>query len=274
MIELAISSWTVHGLLGEVWFLRDANGKMVNQNEAGETGMPLLELPAFIAADGFRLLEICNTHLPSIEDDYLAKLRQALEDAGVTLVNLLVDTGNLSSPDDEVWRCEVELAKSWQEVAVKLGARGARLDCGTESPAAEAIERSSRALRELADHGSEIGLATTTENWRQTSVQSENLLDIMGRVDRPLNLCVDFGNAAKTGQKYTTMKALLPRATSLHCKGYFDGNALNVDEFHHSLSLVSEANFAGHVVLIYDGADDEWDKVLTLKQHVEELLLA
>ena len=38
MIELAISSWTVHGLLGEVSFLRDANGKMVNQNEPCDRG--------------------------------------------------------------------------------------------------------------------------------------------------------------------------------------------------------------------------------------------
>ena len=275
MIELAISSWTVHGVLGAPWYLPDASGTMVNTKEPQPAELTLLELPAFVAADGFRLLEICNFHLPSIADDYLAELRQALEDSGVTLVNLLIDTGNLSAADDAARRADIEAAKGWQDIAVKLGAKGVRLDCGTEAPSPGAIERSVQALRELIDYGASIGLASTTENWRQTSVESENLLRIMGVVDRPLNLCVDFGNASKTSDKYATMRALLPRATSLHCKGNFAGDALDVAEFQRSLSLVREANFSGHIALIYDGTDKEWDKVLKLRTHVErELMLA
>ncbi len=275
MIKLAISSWTVHGALGAPWYLPDDAGVMVNHRDSQPAELTLLELPAFIAADGFKTLEICNFHLPSIADDYLAELRRAIQDAGVTLVNLLIDTGNLSSADDAEWRRDIAAAKRWQNIAVKLGARGVRLDCGTEAPTPEAIKRSVTAMRELIDYGAGIGLSITTENWRATSVNSDNLLEIMQSVDRPLNLCVDFGNAAKTSDKYATMRALLPLATSLHCKGIFDDDALDVAEFQQSLSLVREADFAGHVALIYDGTDGEWGKVLTLKAHVErELMLA
>ncbi len=275
MIELAISSWTVHGALGAPWYLPDASGTMINTKEPQPAELTLLELPAFVAADGFKLLEICNFHLPSIADDYLAELRQALEDNGVALVNLLIDTGNLSAADDAAWRADIDAAKDWQDIAVKLGAQGVRLDCGTEAPSPGAIERSVKALRELVDYGASIGLTATTENWRQTSVESENLLQIMGAVDRPLQLCVDFGNAAKTSDKYATMRALLPQASSLHCKGNFAGDTLDVAEFQRSLSLVREANFSGHIALIYDGTDKEWDKVLMLRTHVErELRLA
>ena len=272
MIELAISSWTVHGALGAPWYLPDASGTMINTKEPQPAELTLLELPAFVAADGFKLLEICNFHLPSIADDYLAELRQALEDSGVALVNLLIDTGNLSAADDAAWRADIDAAKGWQDIAVKLGAQGVRLDCGTEAPSPGAIERSVKALRELIDYGASIGLAATTENWRQTSVESENLLQIMGAVDRPLQLCVDFGNAAKTSDKYATMRALLPQASSLHCKGNFAGDTLDVAEFQRSLSLVREANFSGHIALIYDGTDKEWDKVLKLRTHVEREL--
>lgn len=273
MIQLAISSWTVHGALGAPWFQPDAADLMVNKNDPKPAMLSLLELPAFIAADGFKLLEICNFHLPSIDDGYLAELRQALADADVTLVNLLIDTGNLSATDDESWRRDIEAAKRWQDIAVKLGARGVRIDCGTELPTPQTIKRSVQALRELFDYGAGIGLNATTENWRQTSVESQNLLEIMQTVERPLQLCVDFGNAAKTADKYATMAALLPQATSLHCKGNFNGDALDVVEFQRSLSLVRDAKFAGHVALIYDGADGEWDKVLTLKAHVERELM-
>ena len=275
MIELAISSWTVHGALGAPWYLPDASGTMINTKEPQPAELTLLELPAFVAADGFKLLEICNFHLPSLADDYLAELRQALEDNGVALVNLLIDTGNLSAADDAAWLADIDAAKDWQDIAVKLGAQGVRLDCGTEAPSPDAIERSVKALRELIDYGAGIGLTATTENWRQTSVESENLLQIMEAVDRPLQLCVDFGNAAKTSDKYATMRALLPQASSLHCKGNFAGDTLDVAEFQRSLSLVREANFSGHIALIYDGTDKEWDKVLKLRTHVErELRLA
>ena len=275
MIQLAISSWTMHGTLGAVWFQPDANGLMVNTKPPQASSLSLLELPALIAAEGIKLLEICNFHLLSIADDYLAQLRAAIAAADVTLVNLLIDTGNLSTADDATWRRDIEAAKRWQDIALKLGAKGVRLDCGTEAPTPKSIRRSCEALRELADYGASIGLATTTENWRQTSVESENLLQILQNVDRPLSLCVDFGNAAKTLDKYGTMRALLPYATSLHCKGNFDGDQLDVDEFLRSLSLVKEANFSGHVALICDGTDAEWDKVRTLKTHVErELMLS
>ncbi len=273
MIELALSTWSVHGALGAVWYEPTAAGQMVNQNPPQPAQLSLLELPAFMAAEGIKVLEICNFHLPSIAADYLAQLRTALEAADVRLVNLLIDTGNLSAADDVQWRRDIEAAQRWQDIAVQLGARGVRLDCGTEAPSPAALSRSCAALRELADYGASIGLATTTENWRQTSVESESLLRILREVERPLKLCVDFGNAAKTADKYATMRALLPHATSLHCKGNFAGAALDVAEFRHSLSLVREAGFAGHVALIYDGTDGEWEKLRALKAHVERELM-
>ncbi|MCY4145260.1 MAG: TIM barrel protein [Chloroflexi bacterium] len=273
MIKLAISSWTLHGALGAPWYEPDESGAMVNRAASQPAELSLLELPAFIAAEGIHLLEICNFHLPAIDDGYLARLLAKIEAAGVTLVNLLIDTGNLSAADNAVWRRDIAAAKRWQRVAVKLGAKGVRLDCGSDAPSPAAIQRSCDALRELADFGAELGLHTTTENWRATSVESDNLLRIMDGVGRSLQLCVDFGNAAKTADKYATMRALLPRATSLHCKGIFTGDELDAAEFTRALALVKAAGFSGHIALICDGTDDEWRKTLVLKDHVERELM-
>lgn len=273
MIQLAISSWTVHGALGAPWYEPDEDGLMRNLATSQPAELSLLELPAFIAAEGIKLLEICNFHLPSFDDSYLAQLRANIEAAGVTLVNFLIDTGNLSAADDAAWRRDIEAAKRWQRIAVKLGARGVRLDCGNDAPSPAAIQRSCESLRELADYGAELGLHTATENWRATSVESDNLLQILDGVGRSLQLCVDFGNAAKTADKYATMRALLPRATSLHCKGIFSGDALDVAEFKRALALVRAADFSGHIALICDGTEDEWRKALVLKEHVERELM-
>lgn len=270
MIQLAISSWTVHGALGKVWYEPDENNGMVNKSDAHPATLTLLDLPAHMANDGIYVLELCNFHLPSIDDSYLAQLKSALESAGVTLANLLIDTGNLSAVNNLP---DIEMTKRWQEVAAKLGAKGTRIDCGTEPATPETIKRSAEALRELVDYGNSLGITTTTENWRTTSIEPDNLFAIMTQVDRPIKLCVDFGNAEKTADKYATLERLMPRANSIHCKGHFDGMTLDEDEFHQSLNFIKKYDFSGHISLIDDGTDNEWDRVLILKKHVEKQLM-
>lgn len=270
MLRIATSTWTLHDTLGRVWYEHDGKGgAAVNKAEPQDKAMPLLDVPAFVAKDGIHVLEICHFQIPSTDDVYLAELKSALEENKVELVNLLVDTGDLSNPDLEQQRADIAMTKGWQEVAVQLGAKGSRIDCGLQEPTSEAMQRSAMALRELADHGTSLGLSTVTENWRTISKEPENLLNILQQVERPLKLCVDFGNAAKTKDKYKTLAALLPHSISLHCKGIFADGVLDLDEFYHCLSLVKEADFDGHIALIYDGYDDEWDKVLALKEKVE-----
>lgn len=268
MLRMATSSWTLHGTLGQVWYEPDGQGGAINKGQSPNGAMALLDLPAYVAKDGIKVLEITHFHIPQTDDDYLAKLKQALDEAGVELANLLVDTGNLSNPDEAARQADIDMTKRWQQVAAKLGAKGTRIDCGLEPATPEAKARSASALQELADYGDSLGLTTTTENWRTTSQEPEDLLDIMAQVNRPLNLCVDFGNAAKTSNKYDTLAKLLPYATSLHCKGNFADGKLDEAEFQQCLSLVKAANFDGHIALIYDKYDAEWDKVLELKAAV------
>ena len=269
MNSFAVSSWSLHGALGQVWYEPDAQGKRVNKNTAHSATLNLLDLPAFIAQEGIQLLEICHFHFPSTDDDYLAQLKDAMQAAGVGLANVLIDTGNLSSLDDAQWRSDIEMTKAWQDVAVKLGAESVRIDCGTEPATPETIKRSADALRELADYGTSIGLTTTTENWRTTSIEADDLIDIMQQVDRPLKLCLDFGNAEKTDDKLGAIKALLPYATSLHCKANYEGDAMDEDDINRCLDLVKASEFDGFISLIYGDTGDEWHNILSLKHHVE-----
>lgn len=269
---IAISSWSIHGLLGQVWYEADENGSLVNKSNGHDPDISLLELPAFIAKDGIHVLEVCHFHFPSVDEDYLVQFKSALESANVTLANVLIDSGNLSNLNDEQWQADIAFTKQWQDIAAKVGADGVRIDCGTETATSETIQRSADALRELTDYGTALGLSTTTENWRSTSIYPDDLLEIMRQVDRPLKLCVDFGNAEKTDDKYDTLKKLLPHGTSLHCKGHFTDKILDVKEFERAFSLVQASDFSGHITLICDGTDDEWYKILTLKTEVENQL--
>jgi len=273
MNPFAVSSWSLHGALGQAWYEPDAQGKRVNTNTAHTPTLSLLELPAFVAKEGIELLEICHFHFPSTDEAYLAQLKDAIQSAGTRLANVLIDTGNLSSLDVEQWRAGIEMTKSWQDIAVKLGADSVRIDCGTEPATIETIKRSADALRELADYGKHIGLTTTTENWRTTSIEPDDLIDIMQQVDRPLNLCLDFGNAEKTDDKLGAISQLLPYATSLHCKANYAGGMMDEDDINQCLDLVKATDFDGFISLIYSDTENEWDHILALKHHVEKHML-
>ena len=273
MIELAISSWSLHGQLRQVWYEPDQDKTMINHAAEERDAVPdLLALPAQMAQNGVFVLELCNFHLPSVEESYLLQLKKAIEDAGVSLANLLIDTGNLSSADDEEWHISLQMAKFWQDIAHTLGAKGVRLDCGIDAPTPDAIERSAHALQELFDYGQQLDLDTTTENWRQLSLEPENLLEIMRQVDRPLKLCVDFGNAEKSADKMATLETLLPRGNSIHLKVTFDGMSVDTDELKTYVAMIQQANFSGHISLIVGEKTDEWERILVMKEAVENLL--
>lgn len=260
-------------MLGKVRYAHSLNGESWLKSGNPAEAIPLLDLPAFVAKDGITTLELCHFHLPTIHPDYLSQLKTAIDSAGLTLENILIDRGNLSDPDDEAWEAEIELDKMWFRITAELGGNGCRVDCGTEPPTPAAKARSAEALQQLADYAASLGLTLTTENFKATSVHPEHLLDIIKMVDRPIKLCVDFGNAANSGDKFGTMQKLLPLGTSLHCKGeYLPNGSLDRTDLEQSLKLVKSARFSGFASLIVDETENEWDKTLELKREMEAIL--
>ena len=83
--------------------------------------------------------------------------------AGVTLLSVLVEAGDLTSPvhgaRDQKWMA------GWIETAGLLGAQRARLIAGHAPYTPETLQRSSQAMQALARHGREHGVRVTTENW-------------------------------------------------------------------------------------------------------------
>ena len=110
MVRPALSSVTLNTLLGFVtYLLDDASSKMV-QAPAIDSTRPdgwvvetpshtLLELPAEIAAHGYDCYDLTILHLPSIDRSYLAEVRAAFEESNVEIFQLLIDTGEVGSPD-------------------------------------------------------------------------------------------------------------------------------------------------------------------------------
>jgi sugar phosphate isomerase/epimerase len=244
--RFAISTWSVHGLL--------------------QSGLPLLDLPAQLANHGINSVEICHFHFPTTERPYLLDLESALREAGVELLTLLIDDGDIALPDATARAADLQMMRSWIEVASVMGAKRARIGAGVQKATSEVIERSAAALSELAEFAGGSGVDVITENWRTTGINTNALLEILDRCEGRVGLLADTGNAEGL-DKYDTLAKLLPRSVSVHFKArYRESGEIDRDDLERCVGLMKEAKFDGPVSLIYAETQNEWAGVDRLKE--------
>jgi sugar phosphate isomerase/epimerase len=269
--RLSVTTWSLHRALGLAY--PDAPGQ--ERQPARETWGPgevtLMELPARVAAMGIRTMEICHFQIPSREAGYLQELRGALDDAGVHLLSLLIDDGDLTHSDHHAR--DREWIGAWIDTAAALGAERARVIAGKAEYSRETMARSVAAMRELAARGQAQGVRVTTENWFALLSRPEHVHELLDSLEGAVGLNGDFGNWSGP-TKYDDLAAIFPRAESSHAKAHFstDG-ALDREDYVACLDLARRAGFSGPHTLVYDGpGNDEWRGLALEAEVVREYL--
>lgn len=269
MPSISISTWSLHRQLGKAWYVPVVDG-LENRSDIAER-IELLDVPKLLSEQGISQLEVCHFHFPSVEPDYLDSFCEELSRHNITFYSLLIDTGDITHPDVEQRTAELDLIKSWIDVAGKCGAKQARVVAGEAEPSAEAIKLSAQNLNLLAEYADQREVQITTENFKKLTQHAEPLLEILDRCDAQLGLCTDFGNF-KGEAKYDELSAILPQATTIHAKGdYVDGELVQED-FSRCMNLAKSANFDGPYVLIFSDKGEEWPYLQALKKEVETYL--
>lgn len=251
----ALSTWSLHRTLGT--YYTDLPGiprDDVAEPRWGEPQLSLLELPAELARRGYDTVQICHFHLPSRDAAYLAALKQALADAGITLDALLVDDGDLTHPTDA--DAHEEWIAGWLQVAVALGAHKARLVAGQQAPTAERLRESAARLVRLAR--THLGVRVVTENWMDLLPSAGDVQTLLDQTDGEVGFLIDLGNW--TGEtKYADLASVAAVAETCHAKCAFTADGPDADDFVRCLDVLADAGYSGPLALIYDGpADDEW----------------
>lgn len=254
--RLAVSTWSLHRTLGRLpIYGPEANGTVPTRPVAPDA-LPLLDLPARLAAFGLHKVELCHFHLPSREPAYLHQLRAALERAEVTLWQLLIDAGDITHPTQA--EAEIAWIEGWLDVAGVLGATRARVSGGRAEPSQRSLAASHDALAHLADYAQQRGVRLMTENWQNLLAKPEYVLTVLDGLDH-IGLLADFGNWSGP-TKYEDLAQILPRAESAHAKAHFAGpGQMDKADYVRCLELCQAVDFGGPYSLIYDGPDnDEW----------------
>ncbi len=247
MLRFAVSSWSLDCLLN--------------------SGTSLLKLIELLPEHQIGTLEICHFHLPSTDASYLETLKESLQAAGIELFSILIDAGNIASPDVSQIAADDSLIRHWINVATTLGAERIRIDAGLEPPTFEVIKRSAGRLQEFTQIAAASGLQVSTENWHATSQNPEALLEILERCAGTVGLCADTGNAEASSDKYQTLALLLPKASSVHFKPRYTATGdIDLIDLELCVKLIQEANFDGVLTLIFDHKHDEWQGIASLRK--------
>jgi sugar phosphate isomerase/epimerase len=228
------------------------------QPEAG--GMSVLELPAALAAHGYRSTQLCHFYLPNREAAFLGEVRSAFAEADVELECFLIDDGDLTDPDagddQEAW------VSGWLDVAEQLGAVRARVDAGKRPPSVETLDASGARLSRLAERHTDVRLVT--ENWHALLPDAASVLGLLDRAEGRIGFLVDLGNWSGSS-KYAELAAVAGRAETCQAKCR-TGNSgqLELDDYRTSLQVLRDADYTGPLALVYDGPDpDEWGHLET-----------
>ncbi|PJJ72983.1 sugar phosphate isomerase/epimerase [Diaminobutyricimonas aerilata] len=285
-MTIAVSSFSLRSELGPLRLdYRQPDGSTAEFVVPYPAVWPLDELPGR-ARDAFAVeaVEICQIQWTDPDDEHVQRMADALASAGVELLTVPIDVGDLADPDDSRRRADVQATLRWFEIAATLGAGFVRVNAGSPIAGTSRDETVLVAtLRELGDQAASQGMRLLVENHGGISSSPAYLLDLLEAVgtDR-LGLLLDLGNlepmvglsqAAFAGQQvdastvdfaplYDAVRELAPHAELVHAKSFGPLTATAGSPFDvtAALTIVRDSGYRGPITIEYEGEDgDPWE---------------
>ncbi len=168
MPDLAVSSWSLHRTLGLTYPTLDIHpGERAAETPYGPGHLRLLDAPAYAAAMGIPILEVCHFHFPRTDPAYLARLRHNFEAAGVRFSTLLIDAGDVAAADAVARERDIARIEGWIDVAAAAGATRVRVIAGITAadPAGRAVRASTTSFRRLVEYARAGSASSPRTGW-------------------------------------------------------------------------------------------------------------
>lgn len=292
MTTLSVSSYSLREQLGPLAIaFTDDDGREHTFRQAFPQLLEITEFPARAAAAlAVGGVETVAFQYGGLDDPTLDSFATQARDAGLQLVNLAVDDGDLLSSDDERRERDVARLEQWVERAAALGFHHVRVNPGSPfgshaggAPPAHLVA----ALRRLGEHARGHGIRLLVENHGGPSSDPTWMLALLDAVGSDLlGLLLDLGNfdvvvqpalalllggpEAASGDDpwqgldltpvYEGIEALAPRAELVHVKVHrVQGSEVGPVDVPRALGILAEHGYAGPLTVEYEGhGGDPW----------------
>jgi len=239
-------------------------------NEYRNKSKPGIDLKDFAAKIRQRFqvpgVEPLSAHFPSTDERYLKGFREAIEKAGVHVVDIPVGNSNSFYDSDPAARTKaVEHAKRWVDIAVVLGSPSIRASIERAKNAKPSVELTAQMLRPVADYGASKNVLINLENDDLVSEDAFFITEVIDTVHHPsLHALPDFCNSMMTGDadfNYRAVTAMFQRAYNIcHVKDSEvgdDGKVFRVD-LKKTFDILKASNYRGYCSMEWEGPEDPY----------------
>lgn len=219
--------------------------------------------------------QIAERELPFLTlfgETALRKVKEALDERGLSLVNLAVDTAHVWDPDPDVRERLHQNALAHLRAAVLLGARTVRIDTGSQGEQAfsdEAFDFIVRRYREYCRFAAEYGMRIGPENHMGPSLVPAEMVKLAQAVNDPAyGVLLHIGRWTELADQGDAMVA--PWVFHTH----FDRKAAALPDAADRIRTLRMAGYAGHWGIEYNPpADSAYAEIELLLADVKRLLL-
>jgi sugar phosphate isomerase/epimerase len=187
--------------------------------------------------------EFWSEHFESREPSYLKGLKEALDKAHCTLINIQADTPGKDMSDPENSSLAVEEIKEWIDVGALLGAKMVR-----GSFMGVSLEEGIKSAKKLTKYAAGLGITFLSENHFDLMSEPEKHVRVAKEVKhKNFGLLADFGNYPETTDKYEALKMIAPYTRLVSAKTHgFDLNYEHTDfDFDRCVRIMEEAGYSG-----------------------------
>jgi sugar phosphate isomerase/epimerase len=246
-----------------------------------QPGMDLREFAARVKKD-FDVpgVEPLSVHFPSTDAAYLRSFRDAIEKAGVHVVNIPVDNSfSYYDADPAVRQKAVDNCKKWVDIAIIIGSPSLRTSIAQAENAEPDVAVVAEQLHKLVDYAAPKNILINLENDNLVSEDAFFLVKVIKKVNSPyLHALPDFCNSMQSGNEqfnYDAVTALFPFAYNIcHVKDSEagdDGKVVRVD-LKKTFGILKASHYRGYCSMEWEGAGNPYDGTrLLIKSSVENL---
>ncbi len=241
------------------------------QNEyrdKSQRGMDLREFAVTIKKDfGVRGVEPLSAHFPSTDEAYLHSFREAIEKAGLHVVDIPVhNSSSYYDADPAARKKAIENGKKWIDVARIIGSPSVRTAIAEAQNAKPDIDVVAEEVRQLADYAASKNVVLNLENDDLVSEDAFFIVKVIEKVNHPfLHALPDFGNSMMTGNEkfnYDAVTAMFRHAYNIcHVKDSEvddDGKLFRVD-LKKTFAILKASNYRGYLSMEWEGQGSSYD---------------
>ncbi len=207
--------------------------------------------------------DIWNGFFPTIEDDFLKKVKEGLDEREMALANLCVDGPHIWDDDPAVREKHYQDALAYLRAGKLLGAQTVRIDAGGKGDTftEEQFDLIVSRYKEYAQRAADMGFKVGPENHWGPEASPANMKRICQAVDHPaFGVLLHFrGNAGDALMAPWAMHTHISWDIAEHCA-------------EESLTMLRSAGYAGYYSIEHHSGKNEYTETAIQLERVRDQL--